>query len=125
MINVEEIVNDPDFAQPFTILRSTGSFQRGGWVDTKAQVPMYGSIQVAKEKELHTLPEGDRVSGAMSFHSQQPIYETQANVPEPSQTISRISDLITWRGQPFRIVKVFPWEDFGFYKAIGVRTTGT
>lgn len=130
MINVAELVNDPDFAQPFTVQRSTGTFVLGGYQSTTVDVPFYGVIEVASTKELNTLPEGDRIAGSMAIWTQQPIYETSVD-DNPSygrgkygQSASRISDVVIWHGQQFRIVKDSVWSDFGYYKTIGVRMSG-
>jgi hypothetical protein len=130
MINIAEIVNDPDFAQCFYVVRSTGSFQLGGWVDTPTTIGFYGVIEVATEKELKTLPEGDRITGALSFHTELPIFMTLAEgMPDYGQggygkSKSRLSDIVLWRNQQYRIVKIYPWADFGYYKTIGVRMSG-
>lgn len=130
MINVAEIVNDPDFAQSFYLIRSTGSFALGGFQTTPTTIPMYGVIEVAKEKELATLPEGDRISGAMAFYTSDPIYMTNVDA-NPSYgagnfgvTAKRISDVVLWHNQQFRVVKDSVWSDFGYYKTIGVRMSG-
>ena len=119
MINLANIVNDTDFAQPFTIERSSGgAFKAGKWIDATTNVASFGIVQPSSPEELEQVPEADRVKGAMSFHSSGEMYETHVD----AQT--GISDLIYWRGQWYRIVKVFPWIDFGYYKAIGVRKSG-
>lgn len=120
MINVSDIVNDPDFAESFSLLRSTVTFVSGGLSNAVVTVPMYGVVEVAKEKDLRTLPEGDEVTGAMSFHTSSPIYMT--NLDAGSE--GGLSDIVLWHNQQYRIVKVFTWEDFGYYKTIGVRMSG-
>lgn len=123
MINLSEIVVDPDFAQEFSILRSNGgSWQLGKWVNATITVPTFGIIQPSTPEELEQVPEGDRVKGALSFHSETVLFETHTNAPNDPN--AGISDIIAWRGQSYRLIKVFPWEDFGYYKAIGVRMSG-
>ena len=119
MINVSELLTDPDFGQAFTVQRSSGSFQLGGYVSTTTPTPYFGVITVASDQDLETLPEGDRITGSMMFHTAQPLYTTNAG---PSA--SGLSDVIAWRGQLYRVAKVFPYQDWGFYKAIGVRMSG-
>jgi hypothetical protein len=116
--SMAEIVNDPDFAQSFTITRSSGSFVKGNWDNIPTTVQGYGVIQPATPKELSQIPDGDRVTGAVSFHSSQALYETHL-IPSAGT-----SDTIAWNSQNYRLVKVFPWQDFGYYKAIGVRMSG-
>ena len=115
MIDVSEIVSDPDFAQPFTINRQTGVFVLGGYTTTSTPIPAGGVITVASERDLDQVPEGDRVRGAMLFYS-----HSQMNVTPESGT----SDTITLRGDSYRVVKVWPYADYGFWKALGVRMTG-
>jgi hypothetical protein len=123
MINLASIVSDPDFAQALTVTRSNGgSWQLGNWINNTESINWFGIVQPSTPEELEQVPEGDRVKGAMSFHSEQVIYETHTD--GPTDPNAGISDLITWQNQIYRIVKVFPWEDFGYYKAIGVRKSG-
>jgi len=75
--DLSEVLNDGVLSEPYTILRSTGTFQLGGWVTTEVSIPGYGTVSVASEQDLLMVPEGDRITGSMVFHSQQRIYETQ------------------------------------------------
>lgn len=123
-IQLSEVVNDPDFAQYLqgAISRSSGSFVKGRFVNVPSAIDFYGIVQPASPEELDIVPEADRVKGAMTFHSQQVLYETHTDgQPDVAQGIS---DIMTWRSQRYKLVKVFPWEDFGYYKAIGVRMSG-
>ncbi len=119
MINLSEIVTDPDFNQPYTINRSTGAFVLGGYANSTTPVAASGIITVAKERDLAQVPEGDRVTGAMLFYSTQPIYLSHGG-----SGAAATSDTITWRGDTYRIAKVWPYGDFGFFKAFGVRVSG-
>lgn len=114
MINVGRIVNNRNFSQPsgFTVYRQTGTWVAGRWVAEEAEIQMQGTVTVANSKDLTQVPEGDRVTGMMCFYSQQPIYETN-----PDGT----SDEIEWQGERYRVYSVFPWSDFGYWKALGTR----
>ena len=119
-LNVSRVVNNPKFAQTFTIQRSSGgAFNTSGvWTDSSFTVNMYGIIKPATPKELDQLPDGDRVKEVRSFHSAQPMYVTH-NDATPG-----LSDIATWNGQHYRLSKLYEWEDFGYYKALGVRIEG-
>lgn len=118
MINVAEIVTDPDMAQTFTVTRTAGHFAIGGWMnDTPTAISMYGVVTVPDSRDLEQVPEGDRVLGVMAFHSAQPLYLTRGDN-------SGISDVITWRGEDYRIIKIRTYADYGYYAAIGVRMAG-
>ncbi|NOU95594.1 hypothetical protein GC093_20510 [Paenibacillus sp. LMG 31456] len=124
MINISRVVTSRNFAQPkgFTVYRTAGNWVRGRWlVDPEIILKLQGTITVANNNDLEQVPEGDRVTGLMCFYSPQPMYITRNN-EELSAT--GISDEIVWKGHRYRIVSVAPWQDFGYYKALGVRMAG-
>jgi hypothetical protein len=119
VINVSEILNDPDLSSPFTALRSPGSLQAGRFVVSDATtVELYGSVQVADANTLQQVPEGDRVTGARVFWSTSPMYETRIG-ENPG-----LSDFLIHRGVQYRVAKVWDWSANGYYKALGVRIKG-
>lgn len=119
MLNLSELLIDPDFAQPFTIQRSSGSFQLGGFQSTVTMIGAVGAITVASEQDLDQVPEGDRVTGAMTFYTATPLFRTHADGGAPG-----LSDVLLWRGDAYRIQKIWPYADYGYYKAVAVRTSG-
>jgi hypothetical protein len=126
MIDVGEIVLDPDFAQAFTVLRTTGNFVKGKWVaEEPREFPMEGTITMASAKELQKVPEGDRVAGSMSFYSTERLYITNASGSVRRRGGSGvISDKIFWKDEEYKLISVENQSDYGFYHAIGVRTKG-
>lgn len=118
-LSLTKVANSPAFAQEFTVNRSTGTFQQGGFVETTVQIPFWGIIQPVTERELAQVPEGDRVTGMIGFISEQVMYSTRV---EGSNT--GIGDTITWRNSLYKVVAVVPWKDFGFHKAIASRQAG-
>ncbi|MFC3768365.1 hypothetical protein [Paenibacillus sp. GCM10012303] len=124
MINVGRVVNSRNFAQPggFTVFRQTGAWSGGRWVSQpEVAIIMQGTVTVATQEDLEQVPEGDRVTGMMSFYSQQMIYRTRS---EDDQDPGGTSDEIFWRGERYRVAAVLPWLDFGYCKAIGARMGG-
>ena len=117
MIQVSEVVNAPEFAQPFTIQRSTGAYNLGTWVSTPTTIAGFGTITPASDNDIRMIPEGDVVEGAMVFHSQAPIYLTHAD----GSGAGGSSDILEWQGQNFRVVNVRQEQDYGFYRAVAVR----
>lgn len=117
MIEVPEIVNDPDFAQEFNIARSSGTWTNGKFVvASTANIDGYGTITVATPRDLEMVPPGDVVHGAMVFHSQQPIYATRNGANGPG-----FSDILTWHNLQWRVLTVGPYSDYGYYRAIATR----
>lgn len=122
LIDVSDIVNDPMFAQTFSILRSSGTWVKGDWENIETAIQSYGAMQPATDRELQMLPEGDRISGALSVWSSAPLYTTgTVGQNDPN---AHISDLILWHGEKYRVLGVKPWQDDGYYRAIATRMSG-
>jgi hypothetical protein len=116
MIDVSEVVNDPDLAQEFTILRSSGSYLNGVFQSSTTPIQGFGVVTVATAREIEMVPEGDRVTGMMSFHSNQPILGTRAN-----GGATGASDILLWHGEKYRVLAIWNWSDYGYYDAIASR----
>jgi hypothetical protein len=117
MISLADVISDPDFAQSFTVTRTNGKFVAGGFQTTVKTLQAYGIIQPATSKDLEQIPEGDRVQGMMAFYTTIQVYTT-------SLKNQGLSDQITWDDEQWRLQYVFEWQDFGYWKALGVRMSG-
>lgn len=116
MFDLGDIVTSPDLAQPFTIFRSTGGkFLAGNWTSQTQQIDYFGTVSVASSRDIEMIPEGDRVREVMAFWSDEPIYGTG------SATSGRSSDIIVWQGNQYRVLAVFRYLDYGYYKALATR----
>jgi hypothetical protein len=119
MIDLSEVVNDPDMSEPpFQIIRSIGQFAAGGWQVVSTQtISAYGIVSVATPKEINMLPEGDRASEVRSFWSTAPMYVTNgAN--------SQTSDILVWENTKYRILTEPQYDNRGYWKALATRMLG-
>lgn len=126
-MNLTEVVNDPDFAESFVVLRSQGgSFSAGGWKEPPPQrLNYYGVISIATAKEIESLPEADRVHEAIVINCELPLYVTR--IANEGTTGSGTSDVIIWVGgtnDKYRIMKVHNYSTRGYWWAIAVRMVG-
>lgn len=120
-IDVSELITDPDFAQSFSLIRTTGEFINGRWTETLEEtLTRTGVIAPAGAKELRQLPEADRVEGAISIFTKEIMYITS------DTGVLRSSDKISWQGHLYKIISVENWSDWGdgFYHALAQRMTG-
>ena len=118
MLNVSELLQDPDFAQPFSIQRSSGAFVSGGFETITTTVAAWGVILPASDQDLAQVPAGDRVTGTISIHTAQQLFQTHGG-SQPG-----LSDVIAWNGETYRILQLFPYQDFGYTKALAARMSG-
>lgn len=86
MIYVGDVVSDPDMGdpEPWTVLRSTGSWVAGGFASSTTPITAWGPNRQASNREIAMLPEADRVGSVRAFYWTQAIYLTRATAPEPS-----------------------------------------
>lgn len=120
MINIAEVITDPDFAQAYTLTRSSGQFGAGSWMEnTPTTVSMYGPIVPTSDEDLQQVPEGDRATGMLTFYSTERIYRTHTDGTPGT------SDIITWQGDKWRVIYIKNLSDYGAWKAIAARMTGS
>lgn len=121
-IDVSELITDPDFAQSFSLVRTTGEYINGRWTETLEEtLTRTGVISPASAKELRQLPEADRVEGTISIFTKEIMYITS-----DAGTELRSSDKVLWKSHYYKIISVENWSDWGegFYHALAQRITG-
>lgn len=119
---LQDVVNDPDLAEAYTIKRSNGQQTVGGWVDTKTELSAFGVVTVATEKQLQSLPEADRVRGIRAFFNEFPMYVTSELRKDGT---SGTSDILVWEGQSYKVLSVGQYQNRGgFYCALAARMKG-
>lgn len=112
MIDVSEIMDDPDFATTFTIWRNDGYFKDGRWINTTpCEVPnVTGIIQPAStEDQLSILPEGSRLGNMIVIWS-----SAEIRIDDADKTRS---DIIDWKGDKYRVLRIKKRDDNGFFHA--------
>lgn len=109
MIDVSRLLTDPDFCEPFVIRRRVGKWEAGRFIAAPEDTAVTGIVEPTNGDDLEQLPEGDRVSGMMTFYTKQPVYLAQDK---------RQSDEIIWRGKTYKAQHILDWSRHGFYKVI-------
>jgi hypothetical protein len=120
---LEDVVNDPDLAEVYTVNRSTGVFAAGGWQSSTTVLQFWGVVTVADSKQLDMIPEADRVRGARMFFSQAPLYVTSELRKDGT---SGTSDEIVYGNAKYRVLSVGQYPNRGgYYCAIAQRMQGS
>jgi hypothetical protein len=120
MIDISGVLLSPEWVQPILVERSKGEWIKGRFVkkDIK-KLTMMGTVTNASPEDLELLSEADRMTEARTFHTPEVIYLTRDKDGE-----SGISDIITWRGERYRVRVQNNNLDYGFCRSIGVRERG-
>jgi hypothetical protein len=132
MIDVSEVITDPDFVQDFTLYRSSGLFAVGGWQENApVKFDMTGVVFPTTSKDLNMMPEGDRVTESLTFYAPYiDAYGVNWGDELPFQVTRTgeeqgTSDQIDYNGVRYRIQSVKDYSAYGYCKAIGVRMDGS
>lgn len=122
VIQISEIITDPDFAQSFNIKRGTGTWTNGVFVVGSLQTFAFkGTILPLTTKDIKQMDIGDAITGGIKVYTLQPIYTTRLDVGD---TTGGLSDEVVWQGQDWKILQVNRYSDFGYWRAICVRKDG-
>jgi hypothetical protein len=119
MINVAEVVLDPDLASTFQkIPYKSGSFDAdSNWIAVYgAAVDIFACIQPSSSQDiLQFLPEAERSKLACSVYSAEPVLQGDGTTTQ--------SDLVVWHSKTYRVNNAQYWEDYGYYFAIATQLT--
>lgn len=118
MIDVSEIVNDPDMCSTFSVKRTTGAFAAGCWQpNTSTIINTFGAVRNVSGKELEMIPEADRAHEAITVRTATQLFVT-------NQDGDQISDILQWQGANYRLLRIKQYEEQGYWYAEGVRMEG-
>ena len=107
MPDVWQLTLDPELgAQRFTYTRNAGTWVGGRMVlGTGSKITATGIIQAPTPEMLVFFPEGERREGQIVVYT-----PTTLRLSEGKD----VSDIITWRGEDYRVVRVDRWDDYGY-----------
>ena len=126
MIDIDDIIEDPDFAQPITIYRR----QYGAPLGLITPQP-WGSIQSGANKDLvrgsdfsvtdkfitvyarfRFLPEGATFN-LNSAPLGLAVTDAYGNQVLPSDYVRFMADVVFWHGDPYEVFSLQDWTDYG------------
>ena len=113
MINVSELVTDPDFCQPIQIKRQKCQIVKHRQEVTEETLTFVGVITQADPKTVEMLPEADRLSGAIAVYTREELYTT-GTYPEGEY----ISDIVVYRGREYKVYANVGNMDYGFCESL-------
>lgn len=106
LLDVSELMVDPDFVMNFTIIPRTPVVNEFGEnvLTTGEPISAVGSIQAATGETLKRLPEGVQLSKFITVFT-----KVQIQADSAGNYVSQI----VWKNKTYNIFQVLPWEDFG------------
>jgi len=114
LVDVSEVITDPDFNQTFTVYRKKGTWNNGRFVVTENSFTANGIIISQSNEELDITPQGALISSQISIWTYSLLYVTsQDGTP---QTDDYLSDEVEYKGQRYLITAARNMIDYGYYK---------
>ncbi len=120
MLNVGRVLNNPRWETTFVVNRKTGQWQSGDFIQNEDPITFSGVVLSPGTKDIVQVPEGDRVSEMKLFLTKSKMYVTHA----AEDNFAGTSDEILWEDHRYRLYQVKNWNNFGYYKAIGIMMEG-
>jgi len=111
LIDVSEVILDPELCETFTRRRQTGSFDAHGvWKATYADTQIVGVVEPMSTQDIAMMPEGSRLADMLTFWSTSEMRTAAGKGTEP--------DILVRIGLSYRVLNVNPWPERGYFKAI-------
>lgn len=105
LIDVSDILSDPDLVQPLTLIKREACVDSFGQNKLKELASCtVGSVQPISGKTLQRLPDAYRVANVQSFWMREKLV---------SDSRSQYPDIIVKNGKRFTVQIVFDWSDWG------------
>jgi hypothetical protein len=105
LLDVSEILLDPDFVDSLVCLRNTQTVGDDGIaINAQSSTPFYGVVTNNTGDLLMRMAEGSRVNGSITVHS-------QFNLIAGADGID--ADVVTWNGRRYTVTNVADWSRFG------------
>lgn len=105
LLDVSDILGDPDFADEFIVIRRAETVNEyGESVVTQTEIFASGVVTAASGSILEQLPEGTRATGAILIH-------TQVRLEIVSATAQ--ADRIRWAGNLYTVTNLSDYSRYG------------
>ena len=118
MINISELIGDPDFTQPngVTVKRTSYSIVNHQVVPNEPQIlKLTGVVTISSNRSTDIQPESDRNAEAINVFTYKPLYTT--GLPDPSSVSTFLSDVVVWQGVEYAVMDVLNDAQYGFCKS--------
>jgi hypothetical protein len=106
LIDVDDILTDPDFVEPITVLRRAQQISNTGRVSTLNQTfaGILACVQPQSDQPMIRGPEQQSLPGLISVHT---LFRIRGIAPGYQP------DIVIWNGTQFVVNKVYNWSQYG------------
>jgi len=120
LIDVSQLLHDPDFTTTFVVARGTQTVDSHGRAsETRTTSTQTGVVYPASGNKLIRTPEGENIIGDITIVTQFQLTEGDG--------ASNQADLVTWNGRTYTVVNTNDYSQYGngFIEAVCIKKTLT
>ena len=110
MINLSELITDPDFCTEFTIIRDSGRYIDGVWTKQETEIITAGIAEPVSGVDLKLMPAGDGTDDFITFYTKTELKIAPDNA---------LSDVILYNNKKYKLCRLNDYSPFGYYSAVG------
>lgn len=106
LIDVSDLLLDPDFVDPVMVIRRTVTISAYGenTIVESSTINTYASVQPADFKQIQRLPQSLQLADVRSFFIKlEVVQDSSGDYP----------DIFVWLGQRYQVQTSAPWLNFG------------
>lgn len=116
MINVSEIVVDPDFVQPFTYIRRKITWVNGRKTVTETSYSAEGTIIPEDSKNMDNTPQGVLITGSIRIWTHTNLLTTSKE-----NSSDYLSDIVLYKGERYLVNNDRNLTEYGYNRYVGTR----
>lgn len=121
MINIGELITDPDFAQPggINIIRRKCEIVNHRPVPTETVLNVPGIITIASDTSVEKLPEADRSTEDIHIFTHEQLFTTGRK--DDVAVNDYLSDIVIWQGVKYIVMKCMDDTQYGFCRSTATK----
>lgn len=121
MINIGELITDPDFAQPggINIIRRKCEIVNHRPVPTEIVLNVPGIITIASDTSVEKLPEADRSTEDIHIFTHEQLLTTGRK--DDVAVEDYLSDIVVWQGVKYIVMKCMDDTQYGFCRSTATK----
>lgn len=121
MINIGELITDPDFAQPggINIIRRKCEIVNHRPVPTETVLNVPGIITIASDTSVEKLPEADRSTEDIHIFTHEQLLTTGRK--DDVAVNDYLSDIVIWQGVKYIVMSCMDDTQYGFCRSMATK----
>lgn len=127
MINVSELINDPDFTQPggVNIRRRKTSVVDFEQSIEESEFNVIGIITIANDLSAELGDYFDEDSEYINIFTYMPLFTTGLGDGKNGANVGQgyLSDIVLWKGKEYKVIKVKNDSEYGFAQNLAISTS--